>query len=160
MEIPRFNDLEDIARRFEREQRGVLRKREEELSESLAPYRVGSVPYLNAVPLTRGLESEIVFATPSKLAEMLQRDELDAALTVFLLELHEKRDLLPARRAPRRPEVDDEHFAPPLLDRLGFAFEVGEAGGQERIGVRFRRGGVGPDAPDVHAETGGCRRHR
>jgi len=80
MEIPRFNDPEDIARRFEREQRGVLRKREEELSESLAPYRVGSVPYLNAVPLTRGLESEIVFATPSKLAEMLQRDELDAAL--------------------------------------------------------------------------------
>src|SRR5688572_455897 len=80
MEIPRFNDPENIARRFEREQRGVLRKREEELSESLAPYRVGSVPYLNAVPLTRGLEGEIVFATPSKLAEMLQRDELDAAL--------------------------------------------------------------------------------
>ena len=80
MEIPQFNDPEDIARRFEREQRGVLRKREEELSESLSPYRVGSVPYLNAVPLTRGLESEIVFATPSKLAEMLRRDELDAAL--------------------------------------------------------------------------------
>ena len=80
MEIPRFNNPEDIARRFEREQRGVLRKREEELSESLAPFRVGSVPYLNAVPLTRGLESEIVFATPSKLAEMLRRDELDAAL--------------------------------------------------------------------------------
>ena len=80
MEVPRFNDPEDMARRFEREQRGVLRKREEELSDSLAPYRVGSVPYLNAVPLTRGLESEIVFATPSKLAEMLRRDELDAAL--------------------------------------------------------------------------------
>ena len=80
MEIPRFNDPENIARRFEREQRGVLRKREEELSESLSPYRVGSVPYLNAVPLTRGLESEVVFATPSKLAEMLRHDELDAAL--------------------------------------------------------------------------------
>jgi chorismate dehydratase len=75
-----FNSPEEMARRFEREQRGVLRKREEELSESLAPFRVGSVPYLNAVPLTRGLEDEIVFATPSKLAEMLQRDELDAAL--------------------------------------------------------------------------------
>jgi chorismate dehydratase len=80
VEIPRFNDPEDIARRFEREQRGVLRKREDELSDSLAPFRVGSVPYLNAVPLTRGLEDEIVFATPSKLAQMLQRDELDAAL--------------------------------------------------------------------------------
>jgi chorismate dehydratase len=75
-----FNSPEEIARRFEREQRSVLRKREEDLSESLAPYRVGSVPYLNAVPLTRGLESEVIFATPSKLAEMLRRDELDAAL--------------------------------------------------------------------------------
>ena len=36
--------------------------------------------YLNAAPLTRGIESEIVFATPANLAEMLRRDELDAAL--------------------------------------------------------------------------------
>ena len=43
-------------------------------------FRVGSVPYLNAVPLTRGLESELVFAAPSKLAEWLRRDEVDAAL--------------------------------------------------------------------------------
>jgi chorismate dehydratase len=75
-----FNNPEEMGRRFEREQRGVLRKREDDLSDSLAPFRVGSVPYLNAVPLTRGLESEVVFATPAKLAEMLQRDELDAAL--------------------------------------------------------------------------------
>ncbi len=75
-----FNNPDDLARRFEREQRGVLRRREDNLSESLAPYRVGSVPYLNAVPLTRGLESEIIFATPAKLAEMLRRDELDAGL--------------------------------------------------------------------------------
>jgi chorismate dehydratase len=47
---------------------------------SLAPFRVGSVPYLNTVPLTRGLEDQIIYAVPSKLAEMLQRDELDAAL--------------------------------------------------------------------------------
>ncbi len=47
---------------------------------SLAPFRVGSVPYLNAVPLTRGLEEQILFVTPSKLGEMLQHDELDAAL--------------------------------------------------------------------------------
>ena len=43
-------------------------------------FRIGSVPYLNAVPLTRGIENEIVFATPAKLAEMLRRDDLDAAL--------------------------------------------------------------------------------
>ena len=38
------------------------------------------MPYLNAVPLTRGIESELIFAPPSKLAELLRRDELDAAL--------------------------------------------------------------------------------
>ena len=43
-------------------------------------FRIGSVPYLNAVPLTRGIESELIFAPPSKLAGLLQRDELDAAL--------------------------------------------------------------------------------
>jgi len=43
-------------------------------------FRIGSVQYLNAVPLTRGIESEILFATPARLAEMLRRDELDAAL--------------------------------------------------------------------------------
>src|SRR6266576_1551610 len=71
---------EELAHRFEREQRAVQLQREDNLSESLAPFRVGSVPYLNAVPLTRGLEEQIIFVTPSKLAEMLKRDELDAAL--------------------------------------------------------------------------------
>ena len=71
---------EELAHRFEREQRAAQLQQEDNLSESLAPFRVGSVPYLNAVPLTRGLEEQIIFVTPSKLAEMLQRDELDAAL--------------------------------------------------------------------------------
>jgi chorismate dehydratase len=71
---------EELAHRFERERRAVQLQREDNLSESLAPFRVGSVPYLNAVPLTRGLEEQIISVTPSKLAEMLQRDELDAAL--------------------------------------------------------------------------------
>jgi chorismate dehydratase len=59
------------------------------------PFRIGSVKYLNAVPLTRGLESEVVFATPAKLAEMLRRDELDAAL-VSLTEvlLNDRYDIL------------------------------------------------------------------
>jgi chorismate dehydratase len=65
---------------LEREQRTTEREREFELADSLAPFRVGSVKYLNAVPLTRGLENEIVFATPAELAAMLRRDELDAAL--------------------------------------------------------------------------------
>jgi chorismate dehydratase len=71
---------EETARRLERERRATNLQRESSLGQSLAPFRVGSVRYLNAVPLTRGVEDEVIFATPSKLAEMLQRDELDAAL--------------------------------------------------------------------------------
>ena len=44
------------------------------------PFRIGSVQYLNAVPLTRGIEAQVIFATPAELAAMLRRDELDAAL--------------------------------------------------------------------------------
>jgi predicted solute-binding protein len=43
-------------------------------------FRIGSVPYLNAAPLTRDIDAELIFAPPSKLAELLRRDELDAAL--------------------------------------------------------------------------------
>jgi len=51
------------------------------MSAAEAPqFRIGSVAYLNAVPLTRGMEDKVVFATPAELAEMLRRDELDAAL--------------------------------------------------------------------------------
>jgi chorismate dehydratase len=71
---------EDLERRRLREQRAANRQREDVMGQSLAPFRVGSVGYLNAVPLTRGLEDEVVFTTPAKLAEMLRRDELDAAL--------------------------------------------------------------------------------
>jgi chorismate dehydratase len=71
---------EQLARRLERDQRTESRRREFGLEDSLAPFRVGSVKYLNAVPLTRGLEDEIIFTTPSSLAGMLQRNELDAAL--------------------------------------------------------------------------------
>jgi chorismate dehydratase len=71
---------EETAHRCEREQRVVDLQRESNLERALAPFRVGSVGYLNAVPLTRGLEEEVIYATPAKLAEMLQRDELDAGL--------------------------------------------------------------------------------
>jgi len=71
---------EALAHRLEREERAVQLQRESNLEQSLAPFRVGSVSYLNAVPLTRGVEDEVVFATPAELAVMLRRDELDAAL--------------------------------------------------------------------------------
>jgi len=71
---------EELAQRCAREQRASNLQRESELENSLAPFRVGSVRYLNAVPLTRGLEEQVSFTVPSELAEMLRRDELDAAL--------------------------------------------------------------------------------
>jgi chorismate dehydratase len=71
---------EQLAHRYEHETRGTLFQREIGLDNSLAPFRVGSVPHLNAVPLTRGLEDQILFLPPSKLAEKLRNNELDAAL--------------------------------------------------------------------------------
>jgi chorismate dehydratase len=50
------------------------------MSDSPSKFRIGSVQYLNAAPLTRGIEGEVVLATPARLAGMLRRDELDAAL--------------------------------------------------------------------------------
>ena len=58
-------------------------------------FRIGSVPFLNAAPLTRDLPGELLFATPSKLAELLRRDELDAALvSVTEVLLNDRYDIL------------------------------------------------------------------
>lgn len=65
------------------------------MENSATKFRVGSVPYLNAAPLTRDLGMELVFATPSKLAEMLRRDELDAALvSITEVLLNDRYDIL------------------------------------------------------------------
>src|SRR5713101_6739428 len=86
---------DELAHRCAREQRASNLQRESNLENSLAPFRVGSVRYLNAVPLTRGLEEQVCFATPSKLAEMLDRDELDAALvSVTEVLLKDRYDIL------------------------------------------------------------------
>jgi chorismate dehydratase len=86
---------EDLAHRFEREKRAANLQRETQLDHSLAPFRVGSVGYLNTVPLTRGLEEEVIYATPARLAEMLQRDELDAGLvSVVEVLFHNRYDIL------------------------------------------------------------------
>ncbi len=53
------------------------------------------MPYLNAVPLTRGVESELIFAIPSKLAELLRKGELDAALvSITEVLFHDVYDIL------------------------------------------------------------------
>src|SRR6185436_18912779 len=72
---------EDLARRIAREKTVAIREHENALDAvTLPPKRVGSVKYLNAVPLTRGLEDQIVFATPAELARLLRAGKLDAAL--------------------------------------------------------------------------------
>jgi chorismate dehydratase len=64
-------------------------------AEPVHNFRIGSVHYLNAAPLTRGIEGEIVFTTPAKLAAMLRRDELDAALvSITEVLLHDRYDIL------------------------------------------------------------------
>jgi chorismate dehydratase len=86
---------EQIAHRVDREKRASSLQRESNLEQSLAPFRVGSVGALNTVPLTRGLEEQVIFTTPAKLAEMLQRDELDAALVSVVEPLfHDRYDIL------------------------------------------------------------------
>lgn len=68
--------------------------------------RIGSVHYLNAAPLTRGLEAQIVFATPARLAQRLQRDELDAALvSITEVLLHDRYDILDGIAIAARGEV-------------------------------------------------------
>jgi len=73
--------MDETARRVEREKRAGQDQREREMAGCpLAPMRVGSVHYLNAAPLTRGIEEKIVLVTPSKLGELLAKGELDAGL--------------------------------------------------------------------------------
>jgi chorismate dehydratase len=65
------------------------------MSSDAPKFRIGSVPYLNAAPLTRDLGNNLIFATPAKLAAMLQRDELDAALvSITEVLLNDRYDIL------------------------------------------------------------------
>lgn len=86
---------EELAAQFEKEKRAVSTQREALLEAEPHTFRIGSVPYLNAVPLTRGLENQIRYMVPSKLAELLRRDELDAALvSVAEVLLNDRYDIL------------------------------------------------------------------
>ncbi|MGC8744334.1 MAG: menaquinone biosynthetic enzyme MqnA/MqnD family protein [Verrucomicrobiia bacterium] len=86
---------DELARRIEHQQRAENLQRESELENRVAPYRIGSVPYLNAAPLTRGIEEQILFAAPSQLADLLEKDQLDAALVSVIEALsYDKFDIL------------------------------------------------------------------
>lgn len=84
-EIPKLRlapleTLERYSERIEKENRARSMLREDYLSNAPAKFRIGSVPYLNAVPLTRGLEDKIQFIPPSQLAIRLRAGELQAGL--------------------------------------------------------------------------------
>ncbi len=75
-------------------------------------FRVGSVPHLNAVPLTRGLEDQIVFLPPSQLAVRLREGQLDAALlSVTEALLHDRYDILDNIGISSRGEVKSVFLA-------------------------------------------------
>ena len=103
----------DLGRRLERERQLQLRQQESDLEDiPLAPMRVGSVPYLNAVPLTRGIEDQIVLAPPSRLAELLQQDKLDAALvSITEVLFHDRYDVLDGAAVASLGEVKSVFLA-------------------------------------------------
>ena len=80
LKLAPLETLERYTERAERENRAKAFQREDYLSQSNSKFRVGSVPYLNAVPLTRGLEEKIQFLPPSELAMKLRSGELQAGL--------------------------------------------------------------------------------
>lgn len=122
--------LEDMIHREERIQRAEQLQKASELENALAPFRVGTVPYLNGVPLTRGLEEQVIYAPPAQLAEMLRREELDAALVsitevlltgrydvldgIAIASLGEVLSVLLAHRAPLE-QVREVHCDPASL---------------------------------------------
>lgn len=57
--------------------------------------RIGSVPYLNSVPLTHGIEHETEYDVPSRLAKKLRSGQHDAALvSITEVLFHEGYDVL------------------------------------------------------------------
>jgi chorismate dehydratase len=103
---------EQLAHRAEREKRATEVQRESNLEQSLAPFRVGSVRFLNAAPLVRGIEDEVVLATPSRLAEMLQKNELDAGLvSITEVLFHDRYDVLDSMAIASLGEVKSVFLA-------------------------------------------------
>jgi chorismate dehydratase len=120
LRLAQSESADDLARRLARDQITQQRQQESNLDEAELPRgRVGSVPYLNAVPLTRGIEDQIVFAPPSELAAMLRADKLDAALvSVTEVLLQDRYDILDGIAVASLGEVKSVFLAHrvPLLE--------------------------------------------
>ena len=139
--------MESVAQRVEREQRSARLQRETNLERSLGTFRVGSVGYLNAVPLTRGLEEEVVYATPSELAQMLQREELDAGLvSVVEVLFNDRYDILDGIAIASLGEVKSVFLAHrgPLEDAREIYCDVASLTSVELVRVLLAERGLKP----------------
>jgi chorismate dehydratase len=104
--------MEEIASRQHRERRQTQRRTEDELGDAVGCFRIGSVPYLNAVPLTRGLEDRTTFLPPAQLAAALRAGELDAALvSVTEVLLQDRFDVLDGTAVASLGEVKSVFLA-------------------------------------------------
>ncbi len=57
--------------------------------------RIGCVPYLNARPLIYGIEDQVMLCTPSRLADLMHRNQFDAGLVPVAEVLrHDQYDLI------------------------------------------------------------------
>lgn len=74
--------------------------------------RIGSVPYLNAAPLTWGLEKHITFCPPAVLAGKLRSGEVDAGLvSVTEVLFNDRYDILDGIAVASRGEVQSVFLA-------------------------------------------------
>lgn len=86
---------DELARRFEKERRALLTQKERTLESETESFKIGTVPYLNAAPLTRGLGDGLVALPPSELALWLRDERLDAGLvSVTEALLNDRYDIL------------------------------------------------------------------
>lgn len=71
---------ERLGWRCEHWDRARLVMEQRKLDAPAGGFRIGAYRFLNAAPLIRGIESEVVYGTPAELAAKMAAGELDAAL--------------------------------------------------------------------------------
>ncbi len=136
----------------------------------MAKLRIGSVPYLNVKPLIDWFHSpdcdadaEVIYAVPSRLAQMLRNDELDVAnVSIFEGLQNPELVLIPDISISADGAVKSVRLfhRPPLSDLKTVALDTSSLTSAALTKVLLeRRSGIKPDyvhhAPDFEAMTSG-----
>ncbi len=80
------------------------------MSEAL-PWRIGSVPYLNARPLIYGIEDQVTLSPPSRLADSMYRGKFDAGLVpIAEVLLHDRYDILDGIAIATRGQIQSVYL--------------------------------------------------